>query len=142
MADPKADKLLGDAISSIATAGSAIPLSIPVASTEGRPATIVNLLPVRGASRDLFFQAASIMVLMPVGAGNSPSPGLLQGLFDLTPTEARVAKAIGEGLTLAELAQRLGVSRETVRSHLGSVFRKTGTTRQSTLAILLGGLRA
>ncbi len=55
-------------------------------------------------------------------------------LFDLTPAEARVACAVAEGGDLKALAEQQGVSVETVRSHLKSIFRKTGTRRQNELA--------
>ncbi len=55
-------------------------------------------------------------------------------LFGLTPAEAKVARAIAEGGTLADLADRQGISVQTARSQLKSVFRKTGTTRQNELA--------
>ncbi|MCY1519378.1 hypothetical protein D9M68_541280 [compost metagenome] len=38
-----------------------------------------------------------------------------------------------DGLTLDESAERLGVSRNTVRAHLRGVFAKTGATRQAQL---------
>ena len=65
--------------------------------------------------------------------------GLLQGLFDLSPAEARVACGIAERQTIEAIADELGVSRETVRCQLKSVLAKTGTKRQLDLALLLVG---
>jgi len=62
---------------------------------------------------------------------------MLKRLYSVTDAEARVAKALCSGGTLAEVAERLGVSEATVRTQLQSVFRKTGTARQPELVRLL-----
>lgn len=58
---------------------------------------------------------------------------LLRSLFHLTRTETDVAIQMMDGLTLDETAGALGVSRNTVRTHLRGVFAKTGVTRQAEL---------
>jgi DNA-binding CsgD family transcriptional regulator len=55
----------------------------------------------------------------------------------LTPAEGRVAALIAQGIAPERAAERLGVSRETVRNQLRAVFAKTGTHRQSELVALL-----
>ncbi|MBL8588043.1 MAG: helix-turn-helix transcriptional regulator [Methylobacteriaceae bacterium] len=62
---------------------------------------------------------------------------LLGRLFALSPAEARVATLIGQGLSIAKVALRLGVSDGTVRNHLKAIFDKTGVGRQVGLAVLL-----
>lgn len=73
---------------------------------------------------------------MPVEAP-SVDPGLLQGLFDLTPAEARIAKGIVGGQSLKKVASAHGISGETARSQLKSVLAKTGTHRQSEFVALI-----
>lgn len=58
---------------------------------------------------------------------------LLRSLFQLTRTETEVAMLMMDGLTLDESAERLCLSRNTVRAHLRGVFAKTGATRQAQL---------
>ena len=53
------------------------------------------------------------------------------------PAEIRLAKAIAGGRKLAEVARLLGVSTETARAHLKSVFAKSGAHSQSELSVLL-----
>ncbi|TWG49783.1 response regulator transcription factor [Aminobacter sp. J44] len=60
--------------------------------------------------------------------------------FTLTNAEARVAIALTEGKTLAEIAKAFGVSRTTVAYHLRNIFQKTGVNRQTELvAVLMHG---
>lgn len=62
---------------------------------------------------------------------------LLQSLFELTDAEAAVASELLNGQSLADIAQSSGRSRETVKYHLNSIFRKTRTRRQGELVSLL-----
>jgi len=55
---------------------------------------------------------------------------LLQRLYGLTPAEARVLEALVAGRNLKGAAAELGITHETVRSHLKCIFDKTDTRRQ------------
>ncbi len=57
--------------------------------------------------------------------------------FKLTPAEARIAVFLVEGGSVAEYAAQSRVAQATVRSHLKSIFRKTGAVRQADLSALL-----
>jgi DNA-binding CsgD family transcriptional regulator len=59
----------------------------------------------------------------------------LRDRFDLTPAEARLVVHLVTGNSLKSSAKALGVSYETVRRQVKSVFRKTGTHRQSELVL-------
>lgn len=67
-------------------------------------------------------------------------PFVLAAAFELTPAEARVAAAIAQGASLEQVAQQLVISVNTVRSHLQTIFGKTGATRQAELVSLIAGL--
>lgn len=62
----------------------------------------------------------------------------LERLFNLTRTEAEVTVQLAQGESPEAIASARGVSVETVRGQLRSVFRKTGTHRQGELVGLLG----
>ena len=64
----------------------------------------------------------------------------LKSLYALTRSEIRLAEAIPEGLTPAEAAEKIGVSVNTTRSQLRSLFGKTDTQRQAELVRLLIGI--
>jgi DNA-binding CsgD family transcriptional regulator len=70
-----------------------------------------------------------------------PPTALLRQLHGLTFAEAEVLGRLTSGLRLAEIGDELGVSIETVRSHLKAIFAKTGTSRQADLVrhTILGG---
>ena len=71
------------------------------------------------------------------GAGGGLLGERLRDLLALTAAEARVAEALFEGATPREAAEAFGISYNTVHVHLGRVFRKTGTNRQSQLMRLM-----
>jgi len=62
---------------------------------------------------------------------------LLGKLYDLSPAELRVASALLDGKSPEEFGQEAFLSLNTVRTQLKSLFRKTGTHRQSELVALL-----
>lgn len=70
----------------------------------------------------------------PLGASHQD---LLQQLFELTPSEARLALALANGMSLDEIAEHLCVSRNTLRTQLRTTFQKTGVNQQSALVSLV-----
>jgi DNA-binding CsgD family transcriptional regulator/PAS domain-containing protein len=62
-----------------------------------------------------------------------PLPEVLRGLYRLTPAEAVLAAELLANETLESIAASRRVSRETLRTQLKELFRKTGTRRQSEL---------
>ncbi|WP_458791229.1 response regulator [Yoonia sp. MH D7] len=65
------------------------------------------------------------------------SEALLIDLFDLTPTEARVAGSLARGNRAADVAKEMQVSQTTMSFHLRNLFQKTGTNRQADLIALI-----
>jgi predicted ATPase/DNA-binding CsgD family transcriptional regulator/class 3 adenylate cyclase len=56
------------------------------------------------------------------------------GWESLTPTEGEVVQLLAQGLSNPEIAERLFISRATVKTHLIHVFSKLGVTNRSQLA--------
>ena len=113
--------------------------SLPIAAQEGHAPMVAHVVPVKRRATDVFSAASCMLVITDISAGASPQAALIQGLFDLTPSEARVAQAIAAGVQPADIARRQGVGIDTVRTHMKGVFAKTGTSRQAELALLLTG---
>jgi len=66
-----------------------------------------------------------------------PNAQLLLELFGLTSGETRVANQLATGQDLEDVARALGVSINTVKYHLKSIYAKTGASHKSELVVLL-----
>ena len=128
------------AFDQIAKGTSKAKLSIPVPASDFHGPQLVHLVPIRGVANDIFVGCQVLVVIVPVDRGSSANPALLQGLFDLTPAEARLTADISCGRSILEIAQRTGLSRHTLRVQLRAVMAKTGTRRQSELTSLISGI--
>ncbi len=137
--DVTADGLFAEALSAQPLGAGRAVKSMPIAGTNDRVPMVLHVLPVRGSARDIFTQATVLLVVTPVDRAAVPTAEVLQGLFDLTPAEARVARGVAQAETIAALAAATGVNRETVRSQLKAVLSKTGLSRQQELVNLLAG---
>lgn len=75
--------------------------------------------------------------------GEAIAPSLAQRLqqrYGLTPAEARLAVEIAQGDGKNAVAERLGITFSTARTHLSRVFDKTGVRRQAELVRLIAAL--
>jgi DNA-binding CsgD family transcriptional regulator len=85
--------------------------------------------------------AEAILFLHDPSARLKIEPATLGTLYGLTPAEARVAALLARGRTVSEICALLGVSPNTVRTHLKRVLQKTQTRTQAQLVhVLLAGL--
>lgn len=64
-------------------------------------------------------------------------PEAIAQAYKLTPMELRVLLAIVEVGGVPEVAEALGVAETTVKTHLGRIFAKTGSSRQADLVKLV-----
>jgi DNA-binding CsgD family transcriptional regulator len=87
-----------------------------------------------------FLQPAVLVVVSDPAAAAPIDEDALRTLYDLTPAEARTAAALLAGHSIHSAAQLLGVAGETLRSHLKSIFRKVGVSRQQDLIRILAEL--
>jgi len=82
--------------------------------------------------------AALVRIIEPhSGSTLTPHHG---ALFDLTPRELQIAEALLHGHSLESLASLLGITRNTARVHVQSLFHKTGMNRQVDLVHLLADI--
>jgi DNA-binding CsgD family transcriptional regulator len=107
-------------------------LTILVSSVRGRDV---------GRFADLSMSDAAVLLFIidPANRAGIPLP-LITDAYGLTPAEARVALAASSGLTIPEAALQLGLSPNTIKTHLRKVFAKTGTNRQTELARLIAAV--
>ena len=76
---------------------------------------------------------AAVVFVKQVDDSPLPHLQLLRQLYGLTATEAKVCSQLVEGFSLAEIADRMDVTREAVRYHCKNLLRKTGVRRQAEL---------
>lgn len=63
--------------------------------------------------------------------------GRLSGLFSLTPAETAVAAHLAAGQTIAEVAEAMHLSRNTIRTHVAHVLDKAGVRTQAQFVSLV-----
>lgn len=136
---PGAQQCLTDALAKLATPGFG-GCSFAVPAKEG-PVAVAHVIPIRRSGHDIMGAADAVLVVTPVEVGQGADAQLIEGLFDLSASEAKVASQIAQGLTIDEIADRNARSRETIRTHLKQIYQKTGVNRQAELASLLASVR-
>jgi DNA-binding CsgD family transcriptional regulator len=138
--DRKADKLFQTAIAGLAEGHGAAVRSFPVRAPADETAMVAHLVPIRLSARDIFVRCAAALVLAPISMPEAPPVELVRSLFDLTPAEARVARALASGETVETIAVAGGLSTSTIRTQVRGVLEKTGCRRQTDLVAILGSI--
>lgn len=140
IADPAANQLFQQAIVAVGTDTGGAVRSIPVKAKGDDPPVIIHVLPLRRSAHDIFSGADIIVAATAVSpSALVPTPTILTGLFDLAPSEARLAVALTQGRALKAFASEAGITFSTARKYLDRIYLKTGTHRQSELVALLKG---
>jgi len=100
----------------------------------------ITITPVRDLDPHQPDAVAAIAFISDPQRRKRPRSETLSALFGLSPAESRVTILLADGKSLAEISQLLGVTRNTVKTQLSSIFSKTKTARQSQLIRLLAEL--
>ena len=137
--DPAADAMLQDGLAALGIAP--IKRSVPIRADTGAMVAVVHIVPLHRLALDIFGNTAALVVLSEPHQGSNDA-ALLISLFDLTPAEIDVARAIAAGLTVNVIARSKNRSAATIRNQLKSAMEKTGSARQIDLALLLRSLAA
>lgn len=140
LTDGAANDMLTEALAALDSQPEMAVQSFPLRDGDNRAAMVVHVIPVRRSAQDIFSGSYALMVLTPVAAPSAPPIELMRSLFDLTPSEARVARALASGASLEEIAAGGGVAISTVRSQLRQVLEKTGCARQAEVVSLLASV--
>jgi DNA-binding CsgD family transcriptional regulator len=118
--------------------------SLRVERSAGRRPLSLQITPLRSGVEGKEGDGALVLISDSHQRAIPPKERLMT-LYRLTPAEAGVAQLLLRGRDLATAALDLGISVETVRTHVRRILGKTGARRQSDLMLLLlrevGGLR-
>ena len=112
-------------------------LSVTRPSGRSKLGVLVKAIPPGPFTESRQRPAVAVFLRDPESNVTQPSNELLRKLFGLTRMEAALAVLLTEGFTLDEAAEKMDVRRNTARTHLRSIFCKTGVTRQTMLVRLL-----
>lgn len=124
----------GDAAIGIAGIG------VPLLGRDGDRAA-AYILPIAG--KDIRGSMGNGYCAVFVARRNEQQPmamEILRTLFDFTQAEARIALFISQGDGPAAIAAALGLSINTVRSHLAHAYAKSGATDQTSLSGLVNAI--
>jgi DNA-binding CsgD family transcriptional regulator len=120
--------------------------SLRITRPSGRPSFLVLVTPLPPPSFSIWeaFDGgarAMVQIVDPV-ASIDAQVERLRIAAGLSPAEARVAALIGSGLSVSEAAATLGLSPNTVKTHLARCYDKVGVRSQAALARLLASIPA
>jgi DNA-binding CsgD family transcriptional regulator len=103
---------------------------------------VVHVLPLTSGARrkaGVSYSATAAMFIRKAALDLPSPPEAIASQFKLTPAEVRVLFAIVEIGGVPEVAPVLGISDQTVKSHLHRIYEKTATKRQADLVKLVAG---
>jgi DNA-binding CsgD family transcriptional regulator len=142
MHDPEGTAALDQAIVLATAPGAAADaevVTVPLRSSSG-DRYLASILPLTSGARSRLgghYKAVVAVFVRPIGIDLPLDPMPLASSFGLTPRELTVMITVVESGGVPETAAILGLSENTIRTHLQSIYRKTGVKNQSELSKLV-----
>lgn len=118
-------------------------ISVPIAFS-GRDRHVAHVLPLTAGLRretGTTYKAVAMLFVHKASIDAPSPPEVIAKTYHLTPTELRVLLGIVEVGGVPEVAETLGIAETTVKTHLGRLYEKTGSSRQADLVKLFAGFR-
>lgn len=109
---------------------------VVIARPNARP-LILRTIRLDGGVDSPFHPASAIVTVLDAGRVSVPTESQLERAFGLSCGEARLAIFLAAGEMLENAASLCGISYETARKRVKTVFEKTDTRRQSELVALI-----
>ncbi|MBK8990929.1 MAG: helix-turn-helix transcriptional regulator [Gammaproteobacteria bacterium] len=129
-------RILGELAESQRAGQPALAQALRISRPSGRADLGLVLRPLPATDESQGVAGIAVFVSDPEERSDAPVQVLVK-LFGFTPTEALVAIQLANGLNIDDAAAELGMTRNTARAHLRSVFNKTGISRQPALVRLI-----
>ena len=117
-------------IGAVAT-GSTAERTLAISRPSGRPSYGLTVCPPPRSGGARQSGIAALLFITDPDSLPQPTGELLGAIFGLSPAEQRVALALCSGMRPQEVASALALSENTVKSHLKTVFLKSGTDSQA-----------
>jgi DNA-binding CsgD family transcriptional regulator len=130
--DAKADKKLQAALAWAAARDTGLlpqrgTLPLVIEAGEGLPAKVYWV----------FAEGGQIIVSLHVPGIDAERLEVAAAIFGLSPAQKQVAGLVVEGLSHRDIAERMAISANTVRTHVNRIFEKTGVRTQPALVRVL-----
>jgi DNA-binding CsgD family transcriptional regulator len=116
-------------------------IAVPLIGRNNVP-YVIHALPLTSGARrhgGRTYAAAAALFVHKAALQTPSAPEAIARAFGLTPTELRVLLALVEVGAAPAVAEALGVSTETVKTHLGRLYQKIGVGRQADLVKVVAG---
>jgi DNA-binding CsgD family transcriptional regulator len=142
--DPDGNQSLHDVFAAAEDGDAAVGkrgIGVPLTARSGER-YVAHLLPLTSGARrsaGASYAATTAMFVRKAGLDLPSPPEAIASEFKLTPAELRVLFAIAEIGGVPDVAPVLGISDQTVKTHLHHIYEKTETTRQADLVKLVAG---
>ena len=114
-------------------------IAVPLPSPQGE-SWLAHILPLTSGARQhagIAYSAVAAVFVQKAALETPSSMEALSKLYRLTPSESRVLAAVSEVDGIPAVAEGLGISEATVKTHLQGLFAKTSTSRQIDLVKLV-----
>jgi DNA-binding CsgD family transcriptional regulator len=140
--EPEADRTLKDVFAAAGLDDSAVGtsgISVPLAAPSGNQ-LVAHALPLSSGMRretGNAYKAVAALFVHKAPLGGPTPPEVIAKTFKLTPSELRVLLAVVEVGGVLGVADALGLSENTVKTHLKRLYAKTGASRQADLVKLV-----
>jgi DNA-binding CsgD family transcriptional regulator len=142
--DPSADQALLDIFTTAAGGDSMLGrrgVAVPLRAHDNER-YVAHVLPLTSGARrkaGISYGAVAAIFVRKAALDLPSPPVVIAQEFKLTAAELRVLFSIIDAGGASEVAEVLGISEATVRTHLHRLFEKTGTVRQADLVKLVAG---
>ena len=140
--DEQANRMLHETFAAAGSGGDEIGtrgIAVPLIG-KGGERYVAHALPLTSGARrgaGAAHAAAAALFVQKAALETPSSMEILSKLYRLTPSESRVLAAVSEIDGIPAVAEGLGVSEATVKTHLQGLFAKTNTNRQIDLVKLV-----
>lgn len=125
------------AIRAVVDAPARVADPVALADPDGGIGIMLEFFPLPAKPWSLPFAPRAIVIAR-VGAPTDRHVQQLMRIFRLTRAEADIAIHLAAGMSRADIAKRRGVSGETLKVQLRSIYDKTGCSRESQLVRMVG----
>lgn len=136
------NRLVTGAVSPSSTESCIAPHGMRLPRNSGRPPIVINIspLPPNHEFECGTGQVLAIGFLFEATLSTQPDTRLLAEIYGLTAAETRLISELCSGWALGQISEHHGVSTETLKSQLKSIFAKTGMHRQIEVVRLASAL--